>query len=552
MPSNRIVLTALSDPATLAVYEGLCKTLGYQVLTVGSVQNAHLKMSYTKAQIVISDWDVQQGVGTELCKSLRQNKLGMYTYFIAVTSETKDSALLEAIDAQVDEFLSSPITLERLGLSLTQAERLLDLQSSLRQLNETLPEAQHTLERELFLLRQLQISLQPRDQQLINNVKIHLYSQPLTLLSGDQCTVFKVQPDKVGFVITDVRQRGIPAAIRAMGFARLFSQNPIESVIFKMRGSGYEPMELRSCDEVLSILNTVYQVGDDGLNSIAALYGIFDSKNKTIEISCAGMPLPYLIRSNGYVSQVGMSEPMLGSSEHYRYGSTKLSVQEGDLLLLYSDGITQAPNPAGQWIPPELLDQTIREIGPSGFESLRSSLMQSVLSWSQQPQHHVFSDDVTVLGLDLFHEPGREPADAIRNISGIELQSSALIAPPDAAVSAVTQNNLSGFVRKALIVCDAVEPSNPLLAAMRQLGIECLSTPVHAGFGSIESACADLDLVLIEGDHPFKLTLDWLDFIQRTMQANHPYVIVCCPSEASKFSADLIQAGAHKLIQFPC
>lgn len=552
MSFNRTVLIAMSDPATLEIYEGLCKVLGYQVLTLGSVQNVHLKMSHTKAQIVISDWNVQSRVGTELCQSIRQNKLGTYVYFIAVTSHTEASDLQVAIESQVDEFISKPITLERLSLSLTQAEKVLELQSSLRQLNETLPEAQQTLERELFLLRQLQISLQPRDQQLIDDVKIHLYSQPLALLSGDQCSVFKVLPDKVGFIVTDVKQRGIPAAIRAMGFARLFSQNPIESVIFKMRGSGYEPLELRSCDEVLSILNTVYQVGDDGLSAISALYGIFDSKNKSIEISCAGMPLPYLIRRNGHVSQVGMSEPLLGSTEHYRYGSTKLSVQEGDLLLLYSDGITQAPNPAGECMPAGMLDSAIREFGPLGFDALRSGLVQSVLSWSQQPQHHVFADDVTVLGLDLFHEPSKEPADAIRNISGIELQSSALIAPPEAKLPAANQNNLSGFVRKALIVCDELEPSNQLLVLMRQLGIECDSTPAHEACDSIRATSGDFDLVLIEADHPFKLTLDWLECVKQHMQANHPYVIVCCPNEASNFSADLIQAGAHKLIQFPC
>lgn len=481
MPTNRIVLVAMSDPAIRAIYEGMCRTLGYEVLTVPSVEQAQLRLSHMKARIVIADWNVQTRTGPELCQNIRQNKLGTYTYFIAVTSGTADPDLLEAIHTQVDEFLENPITPERLKLTLIQAEKVLDLQSSLSQLNEALPEAQRTLERELFLLRQLQTSLQPRDQQLIDDVKIHLYSQPLALLSGDQCAVFKVRPDKVGFILTDVKQRGIPAAIRAMGFARLFSQNPIESVIFKMRGSGSEPLELRSCDEVLSILNTVYQVGDDGLSAISAIYGVFDSKSQSIEISCAGMPLPYLIRKNGQVSQVGFMEPMLGVSEHYRYGSTRLSVEKGDLLLLYSDGITQAPNSNGQSLPIELLDRTIRDFAPQGFDALRGGLGQTVLSWSQQPQHHVFTDDVTVLGLDLFHEPAIESSIAIRNISGIELQSSALIAPPEDAAPTFNQNNLSGFVRKALVVCDDIEPSAQLLSLMRNLGIDCFSTSVHGG-----------------------------------------------------------------------
>lgn len=552
MSSKRMVLIAISDPVQLATYEGLCSSLGYQVMTAESVQKAQIKMSHTKVQIVISEWNVQHRIGTDFCQSIRQNKVGTYTYFIAVTSQTEELDLAEAVQTQVDEFLSNPITLERLSLSLAQADRVLNLQSSLSQLNETLPEAQRTLERELFLLRQLQVSLQPRDQQLIDNVKIHLYSQPLALLSGDQCAVFKVRPDKVGFIVVDVKQRGIPAAIRAMGFARLFSQNPIESVIFKMRGSGSEPTELRSCDDVLSILNTVYQVADDGLNAISAIYGVFDSKAKSIEISCAGMPLPYLIRRNGVVSQVGMMEPLLGASEHYRYGSTRLSVEEGDLLFLYSDGITQAPNLEGQCLPFELLDKTIRDLAPKGFDALKGGLVQTVLSWSQQPQHHVFSDDVTVLGLDLFHEPGKESSEAIRNISGIELQSSALIAPPELNQPVANQNNLSGFVRKALVVCDDLEPSKHLLVLMRRLGIECVSALAHEGTERFGSGPMDFDLVLIEGNHAFQLTLNWLQFVKQATHQAQPYVIVCHPFEALNFSSDLIEAGAHKLIRFPC
>ncbi|MDH4395269.1 MAG: SpoIIE family protein phosphatase [Limnobacter sp.] len=542
----------MSDPLLLSSCEALCRSLGYQVLTIESAEQALIRMSHRKAQIVISDWNVQQGKGTDLCQSIRQNKLGIYTYFIAVTSSAAESDLRGAIDIQVDELISTPISRDRLQLSLIQAHRALELQQSLTELNETLPETQHSLERDLFLLRQLQISLQPRDQQLVDGVKVHLYSQALGLLSGVQCSVFKVRPNKVGFIVTDVKHRGIPGAIRAMGFARLFSNNPIESVIFKMRGSGSEPLELRTCDEVFSILNTVYQVGEDDLAAVTALYGIFDSQTKTIEISLAGMPSPYLIRRSGQVTQVGMIETPLGLSKNYRYGSTRLSVDEGDSLLLYSEGLTHVLNPEGLSLPFKLLDKTIRDWSPMGFERLRGGLMQTILSWSQKPQHHVFSDDVMVLGLDFFHDASTIQPDSTQNISGIQVQSAALIAPPEVSDTVASQNNLKGFLRRALLICDGQEPLDELLIQMGYLGIECEFTSVHGGHEHIDLVPHDFDLVLIEGDHPFELTLSWLEFIKKSLADSSPYVIVCHPSKASHLSTELIEAGAHKLVEFPC
>lgn len=552
MPLTKTVLIAISDPPLLSQCEELCRSLGYQVITVESAEHALSKMSHRKAQIVISDWDAESKIGTDFYLSIRENKLGTYVYFIAVTDHPAEQDLRVAIDTQIDEFIATRLTQDKLRLSLIQAERVLDLQRSLIQLNEALPETQRSLERDLFLLRQLQISLQPRDQQLVDGVKVHLYAQPLALLSSVQCSVFNVRPNQVGFIITDVKHRGIPGAIRAMGFARLFSNNPIESVIFKMRGSGAEPLELRTCDEVLTILNTVYQVGEDDLGPVTALYGIFDAQAKTIEISSAGISSPYLIRRSGQVSQVGMIEPPLGLNENYRYGSTRLSVDEGDLLLMYSDGLTQVLNPDGLALPPDLLDKTIREFSPLGFERLRGGLMQTILAWSQKPQHHVFSGDVAVLGLDFFHDSNLAQTDALREISGIKLQSSALIAPPESDPVSSTLNNVSGFVRRALVICNELGPCEQLLNQMRQLGIECHCIPAHEGSAHLENDVPELDLVLIEGDLPFNSISSWLNFVDKFLSINPPYVIVWHPGVTTHAPIDLIAAGAHKLIQFPC
>jgi DNA-binding response OmpR family regulator len=90
--------------------------------------------------IVITDWEMPQMNGVELCRAIRQHPTEQYTYLMMLTARGQKEDKLEALDAGADAFLSKPLDIAELQANLRVAERILqaeaDLQAQKRQLQD--------------------------------------------------------------------------------------------------------------------------------------------------------------------------------------------------------------------------------------------------------------------------------------------------------------------------------------------------------------------------------------------------------------------------------
>ena len=199
-------------------------------------------------------------------------------------------------------------------------------------LHEQLIEKQR-LETQLEVARQVQLELlPPRDPQL-EGFDISAYNFPTEEVSGDYYDWVRVYDDQIGVVIADVAGKGVPAAL-LMAFLR--------ASLRAASHIGYAP------HISMSKVNYLLWESIERNQFVTAFYGILDATNRTLAYSNAGHNPPLLIDVDGktrFEERGGVPLGMFRDSRYYEYFAT---IEPGQMLVLYTDGVTEAMNPSGE------------------------------------------------------------------------------------------------------------------------------------------------------------------------------------------------------------
>ena len=132
------VLVADDDVVTLHLVSETVKRFGYEVVTARDGLEAQRKFAEGRFPVVVTDWEMPGLDGIELCRQIRNAALPSYTYIVFLTSRQEKHDLIEALSAGADDFISKPFHPQELQVRLRAAERILSLESDLREVNRDL------------------------------------------------------------------------------------------------------------------------------------------------------------------------------------------------------------------------------------------------------------------------------------------------------------------------------------------------------------------------------------------------------------------------------
>ena len=133
------VLIAEDEPATARLLEATLGGLGHKVTLTHNGSEAWDAWLLAQPRVVISDWQMPELEGVELCRRIRERRGAPYTYFILLTASGGRDRYFAAMDAGVDDFLTKPVDREELAARLRVAERILGLRAELSALEGLLP-----------------------------------------------------------------------------------------------------------------------------------------------------------------------------------------------------------------------------------------------------------------------------------------------------------------------------------------------------------------------------------------------------------------------------
>lgn len=200
------------------------------------------------------------------------------------------------------------------------------------QLHEEVVEKKR-IQAQLEIARSVQLDLLPSGDPSILNFDISAYVFPTEEVSGDYYDWVEMSEDQIGIVVADAVGKGMPAAL-LMAFLRASLRACVQI--------GYAPHVAFS-----KVSNLLWDSVDEH-QFITAIYGILDATNRTFVFSNAGHNRPLLIKPDGEYRFVEYGDMPLGMFEGIHFHQHFIRFERGQVMVLYTDGITEAANDAGE------------------------------------------------------------------------------------------------------------------------------------------------------------------------------------------------------------
>lgn len=262
-----------------------------------------------------------------------------------------------------------------------------DLQEYIEKLKETTA-AKERMESELRIAHDIQMGLVPKvfpPFPEIREFDIYAVLKPAKEVGGDLYDFFFVDAKHLCFVIGDVSGKGVPAAL-FMAVAK----TSIEITAW----------EIKNPAEILDLLNKRILNDNDAAMFVTVFCGILNIETGQVTYVNAGHNPPLIISSAGVVKFLkGKGGLPAGVSETAVYEKEKFTLQPGDTIYLYSDGVTEAFNKDDEQFSEERLAKEVRLRAADSLRGLVEGVLSKVSAFSEGvPQ----SDDITILALKYF------------------------------------------------------------------------------------------------------------------------------------------------------
>ena len=202
------------------------------------------------------------------------------------------------------------------------------------------------IEAQLEIARAVQLELLPDNDPELENFEISAYIFPTEEVSGDYYDWVKIFDDQIGITVADAVGKGIPAAL-LMAFLRASLRSGVQI--------GYAP------HIALAKVNNLLWDSVEEHQFITGIYGILDSTNRTFVFSNAGHNPPVIENPDGEYRFVEYGDLPLGMFFDIHYHQHFIRFEKGQVMVIYTDGITEATNEAGEEYGQERLAKRILE-----------------------------------------------------------------------------------------------------------------------------------------------------------------------------------------------
>jgi len=246
-----------------------------------------------------------------------------------------------------------------------------------------LEQARKLMEYELGQAEAIQRGALPSVAPKITGLDIAGYNAASRSVGGDYYDFFTDKSGQAALILADVSGKGMPAALMVMALqARvqpLFETLPIA------------PGTLKTAMDRLNRLTTA----NCPLGRFITMFAcVVDGESGHIEWSCAGHNPPLLIRSKGAFEVLDGGGPILGVFDDIAYEQEQAELRTGDLLAIYSDGITEACSPSDEEFDLDRLAKVLNKHRHETAEQITKSVAQAVQEWTCGAPP---TDDITIV-----------------------------------------------------------------------------------------------------------------------------------------------------------
>jgi serine phosphatase RsbU (regulator of sigma subunit) len=398
---NARILVVDDQEVNVRLLEGMLRIAGYTSVESTTdptrVCELHRKSRYA---LILLDLQMPGMDGFQVMEGLKQIEDDGYLPVLVITAQPAHK--LHALEAGAKDFVNKPFDLAELRARVHNILEVRLLHLEAKHYNKLLEETVRELEtsrevirlktleeraqaeRELALAQETQESLLPRFVPQFENFRIHAFNSPTRYVGGDFYDFLQLSSGEWVAVLADVSGKGISAAL-------------LSSMVL-----GALSMEFRSGSEPAGVLNRINQLlCEKSLPSqFVTLFLFLQSPNGAGQFISAGHNPAYLFRSaTGRIEKLMAEHHFLGMFDFASYESRALQLCTGDILVVYSDGLTDARDQQQKMFGEARLLKLIRQEASFGSDALEQKLLKAIAEFTEgTPQ----ADDITFVMVEKY------------------------------------------------------------------------------------------------------------------------------------------------------
>lgn len=376
----------------------------YDVVTYKNPIDALDFFKKKTVDLVISDFLMPEMDGLRFLSEIRKKQPEVVRVLLTGYAD-KENAIKGINEVGLFQYIEKPWDNDSLKLIIRNAITAKSLkeilETKIRELDgallerDSLAEQNELIRQELNLARQVQESLLPQELPNTNSISLKAKYQPALDIGGDFYDIIPLAGEKQAILVADVTGHGIQAAL--------------STVLLKSAFSTFENQDAAS-DKILSYMNSVLRRGLPKGIFVAALLAIFDHQTHDFRISNAGLPFPFYIRRNVCeVEHIHANGLLLGITDEHLYQPSDehvIHLEEGDCILLYTDGISETPNKKDEHFDDEVMSNVLQENCQKPGHEIIDIMIAAAREFSS-PDHRW--DDITLLTVEKISKTRNTP-----------------------------------------------------------------------------------------------------------------------------------------------
>jgi serine phosphatase RsbU (regulator of sigma subunit) len=370
------ILIVDDEPFNIDFLEQELDDLGYRTLSAPNGLEALQLVEEQSPDLVLLDIMMPGIDGFEVLTRLKADDGARHIPVIIISAMSDMGSVVRGIELGAEDYLPKPfdevLLRARIGSAL-EKKQLRDLEQAYLR----------SLEKELEIGHQIQSGFLPAGLPEKEGWKLKAFFRPAREVAGDFYDVFELPDGKLVITLGDVADKGVGAAL----FMALYRS--------LLRSSLSNMMQLD--DPANKLIRAVVHTNDyvsathDLALFVTLFIGILDPETGVLSYINAGHNPPLLLQ-NGTHTLIERTGPALGVFEGQEFGSNQLRLQAGDQLFIYSDGLEDVKNAAGEFFGSErLLASFLQE--DASIETILGQIEQFM---GEEAQY----DDLTLLILD--------------------------------------------------------------------------------------------------------------------------------------------------------
>ncbi len=322
------ILIVDDKPANLRLLSQMLADRGYVVRAVKSGTRALESVRATPPNLILLDIKMPGMDGYEVCRQLKElrESRGIPVIFISALNEIQNK--VQGFNVGGVDYITKPFQYEEV---IARVETHL----ALRRFQKRLQIANKRYEKELKLAGSLQANLIPKQAPAIPGFQLSFVLRSARETSGDFYDFFPLNSGHFGILVADVVDKGAGAAL-----LMAFGQTLLRTLAEKLP---------EHPERVLNNVNQRMLSYIDGSHFITVFYGILEPEKNELVYSNAGHnPAIHLKAGNGEIALLKNTGMPLGLYDDQDWQQRKIQLDPGDLVVMYTDGITDAQNPLNE------------------------------------------------------------------------------------------------------------------------------------------------------------------------------------------------------------